>query len=446
VTLGPGKLAATFGGAFGCGWEPGEGAALREFLRVYGLILLLIAVGFYVAVQYMAPLPPRSFTLATALPGGVYQAIGERYRAILAKEGIAVDLISTNGTVANLALLADPASHVDAALIQGGVGSAEALPHVRALGSVFFEPVWVFTREASRVRRLADLAGQHIAVGQAGSGTQVVARQLLLASGVGPEDADLVEVGGEEAAAQLTAGEVDAAFFVSAVISPLLAKLTADRDLVLMDFARAPAFRHALPFLSAVSLPAGTVDLPRDLPRTDITMVAPAAELVIREGLHPALVHLLLEAMAEVHRSRQDFAPEGRFPAATLVDFPLDSDAARFLEKGPSFFYRYLPFWVAVWADRLLILLVPTLTLLIPLFRIGPPLYRWQVQRKLFTRYRQLRRIEGAARAEGADRAMLLSELDKLQQELGEIRIPLAYAEDLYHLRRHIDWVRSQLN
>jgi hypothetical protein len=80
------------------------------------------------------------------------------------------------------------------------------------------------------------------------------------------------------------------------------------------------------------------------------------------------------------------------------------------------------------------------------LFRIGPPLYRWQVQRKLFTRYRQLRRIEGAARTEGADRTVLLSELDKLQQELGEIRIPLAYAEDLYHLRRHIDWVRTQLN
>lgn len=118
-----------------------------------------------------------------------------------------------------------------------------------------------------------------------------------------------------------------------------------------------------------------------------------------------------------------------------------------FSSRGPpsSIFYRYLPFWVAVWADRLLILLVPILTLMIPLFRLGPPLYRWQVQRKLFKRYRQLRRIEVAARTEGADRTALLSELDKLQHELSAIRIPLAYAEDLYHLRRHIDWVRSQL-
>ena len=418
---------------------------MREFLRVYGLILLLIAVGFYVAVQYMAPLPPRSLVLATGVPSGVYRAIGERYRAILAEKGIAVDLIPTEGTVANLTLLADPASHVDAALVQGGVGSAEMLPHVRALGSLFFEPVWVFTREASRIRRVADLAGQRIAVGQAGSGTQVVAKQLLLVGGVGPGEADLVEVGGEEAAAQLTAGEVDAAFFVSAVISPLLAKLTADRDLVLMDFTRASAFRHALPFLSVVGLPAGTVDLPRDLPRTDITMVAPAAQLLVREDLHPALVHLLLEAMAEVHGPRQEFAAEGRFPAATLVDFPLHADAARFLEKGPSFLYRYLPFWVAVWADRLLILLVPTLTLMIPLFRVAPPLYRWQVQRKLFKRYRELRRIELAAGSDGADRSALSAELDQLQRELGAIRIPLAYAEDLYHLRRHIDWVRSRL-
>jgi uncharacterized protein len=166
---------------------------------------------------------------------------------------------------------------------------------------------------------------------------------------------------------------------------------------------------------------------------------------VIREDLHPALVHLLLEAIAKVHRPRQDFAPEGRFPAASLVDFPLNADAARFLEKGPSFFYRYLPFWAAVWADRLLILLVPILTLMIPLFRLGPPLYRWQVQRKLFKRYRRLRRIEVAAQAEGTERAVLLSELDKLQRELSNLRIPLAYAEDLYHLRQHIHWVRSQL-
>jgi len=383
--------------------------------------------------------------LATGLPGGVYAAVGERYREILAEEGITIDLISTEGTAANLALLADPATHVDAALIQGGVGSVAALPHLRDLGSLFFEPVWVFTREASRARRLTELAGQRIAVGQAGSGTQVVARQLLSAGGVGPGDADLVEIGGGEAAAQLMAGGVDAAFFVSARISPLLAKLTADRDLVLMDFTRAPAFRHALPFLSAVSLPAGTVDLPRDLPWTDITMMAPAAQLVIREDLHPALVRLLLEAIAKVHRPSQDFAPEGRFPAATLVDFPLDSDAARFLEQGPppssiATFRSGLPS-----ADRLLILLVPILTLMIPLFRLGPPLYRWQVQRKLIQRYRQLRRIEVAARTERAGRTALLSELDKLQHELSAIRIPLAYAEDLYHLRRHIDWVRSQL-
>jgi hypothetical protein len=267
----------------------------------------------------------------------------------------------------------------------------------------------------------------------------------LSAGGVEPADAELVEVGDDDAPSQLEAGDLDAAVFVSAQTAPLLAKLTANHDLVLMDFTRAPAFRHALPFLSVVSLPAGTVDLPRDLPQTDITMVAPAAQLVIRKHLHPALVHLLLEAMAKVHRPRQDFAPGGHFPAASLVDFPLHADAARFFEKGPSFFYRYLPFWAAVWADRLLILLVPILTLMIPLFRLGPPLYRWQVQRKLFKRYRRLRRIEIAAQADDADRAKLAGELDRLQREVTHLKIPLAYTEDLYHLRLHIQWVRSKL-
>jgi TRAP transporter TAXI family solute receptor len=418
---------------------------LREFLRVYGLILLLVAVGFYIAVQYMAPLPPRSLRLATGVPGGVYADIGERYKKIFADEGITLDLVPTEGAMANLALLADPSSEVDAAFIQGGVQGAEPPSDLRALGSLFFEPVWIFTRESSRARRLTDLAGDRIAIGQALSGTQTIARQLLSASGIGPNDAELVEVGGDDAAAQLRDGELDAAFFVSAKISPLLAKLAADHDLVLMNVARAPAYRHALPFLSEVTLPAGTIDLARDLPPTDITMLAPVAQLVIRKELHPALVHLLLDAMAKVHRQRQDFAPEGRFPAATLVDFPLNADAARFLERGPSFFYRYLPFWAAVWADRLLILLVPFLTLMIPLFRVGPPLYRWQVRRKLFKRYRRLRQIEIATLAKDSDPSNLADELDRLQHELRDLKIPVAYTEDLYHLRRAIQWVRGRL-
>jgi hypothetical protein len=130
VTSGAAKLAAEFGvnGA-------GEGSAFREFLRVHGLILLLIAVGFYVAAQYLAPLPPRSLALATGVPGGVYQAVGERYRAILAEKATVIDLISTEGMAANLVLLADPALPVDAALIQGGVGRAEALPLFETLAA-----------------------------------------------------------------------------------------------------------------------------------------------------------------------------------------------------------------------------------------------------------------------------------------------------------------------
>jgi TRAP transporter TAXI family solute receptor len=233
---------------------------LREFLRVYGLILLLVAVGFYIAVQYRAPLPPRSLRLATGVPGGVYADIGERYKKIFADEGITLDLVPSQGATANLALLADPASEVDAAFIQGGVQGPEPPSDLQALGSLFFEPVWIFTRKSRRARRLIDLAGDRIAIGQALSGTQTIARQLLSASGIGPNDAELVEVGGDDAAAQLQDGQLDAAFFVSAKISPLLAKLAADHDLVLMSVARAPAYRHALPFLSETTLPAGTID------------------------------------------------------------------------------------------------------------------------------------------------------------------------------------------
>ena len=82
-------------------------------------------------------------------------------------------------------------------------------------------------------------------------------------------------------------------------------------------------------------------------------MLAPVASLVARENLHPALVDILIEAAKEVHRNGDIFTPTDRFPATDHLDFPLSSEALRYLTAGPSFLQRYLPFWGANLLDRI---------------------------------------------------------------------------------------------
>lgn len=424
-----------------------NGGRLREYFKVYLPILAIVAAGFYIAYRLVDPAPPGTLRIATGSPEGAYAAAAQRYKAILARDGVTLEIVHTSGALENLKLLSDPEKGVDLAFVQGGTGNPAAMPEVVSLASMFFEPLWIFARADRPPRRLSEFAGRRLAVGAEGSGTRALAIELLGAGGVFDKPTALVDIGGDEAVQALLAGQVDAAFFVTGRPLPQLAPLVQARGihLVALDFAEAYTFRH--PFLTRVTLPAGVIHLDPPAPAQDVPLLAPAAALVARDGLHPALIDLLLGAAKEVHRPRQLFAPRGEFPSAAHLDFPIDRQAQRYLEGGPSFLRRYLPFQVAGFVERLWVLALPLVTLAIPLMRIAPPTYRWQVRRKIYRWYKHLRRLEDDMwRARDAkSRAQMVEHLDRLQRDVGKLKVPLSYAEQLYHLRLHIEFLRQRM-
>jgi TRAP transporter TAXI family solute receptor len=420
---------------------------LRERAWLYLPLGALFALVLGLASQWISPLPPRTIVFAAGPKGGMFEAFAERYRDLLAHEGIRLEILTTRGSVQNLELIRAEPRRVDAALVQGGVGSAGEDEGIEALGSVFYEPVFVFVRRSLGARSLADLRERRIAIGPQGSGTRALALQLLTGNGFELRPSETLTLTGADSAKALADGEIDAAFFVIAHPLPTLSDLFANPDLELLSFRRADAYRMRFPFLSSVVLPAGAIDLALDRPERDISLVAPAGALIVHESMHPALKNLLARVAREVHGGPQLFAPAGRFPSVESLDYPLNSYAKRLIESGPSAFARFLPFWVAVWGERLLILMLPLLGLLIPLFRLAPPLYRWNTERRIYRWYRNLGRLEAEARAspDAAARARIARELDDLQERVGTIRVPLSYARQLYDLREHIGFVRGLL-
>jgi hypothetical protein len=297
------------------------------------------------------------------------------------------------------------------------------------------------------VTRLTDLAGRRIAVGAEGSGTRFVALELLAANDIAagdPTGTVLHDLGGGAAAEALTAGELDAAVFVTAKYAPLLTDLLARPDIQLLDFERAPAYQRRFRHLAAISLPEGALDLAADLPAEDHDLLSPVATLVARDELHPALIDLVLRAASEIHGGPGLFEEPGQFPSPRNVDFPLSDEAERYFQSGLPFLRRALPFWAATLVERLWIMILPVLTLLIPLLRIAPPTYRWQVRRRIIRWYRDLRDLEAElqAAADEAGRQEALDKLERLQDETGRIAVPLTYADHLYNLRLHIEFVR----
>jgi hypothetical protein len=215
----------------------------------------------------------------------------------------------------------------------------------------------------------------------------------------------------------------------------------------LMSFAHADAYTRRWPFLSKLVLPRGAIDLVRDIPAADVTLVAPVASLVAREEIHPALIDVLLQTATEVHGPPGLFHRAGEFPNARQADFPISAEAQRFYQSGRRFLQRYLPFWAATLIDRMLVLLIPLFALAIPLSRILPSLYGWQVRSRIYKWYGQLKFLEEAWRSDPAARPReeWLKELDELESRANRIRTPLAYANQFYILREHIGLVRRNM-
>lgn len=414
---------------------------------IYGLGLALIVAGFVVAYQFVEPAPPRHLRIATGGTSGAYYAFAQKYADRLAAQGITLDVISTGGSLDNLKRLTDPAGAIDVAFVQGGTGAGVSPDGLMALGSVYYEPFWVFTRAPFKPASLAQLKGKRIAVGGEGSGTRAVALQLLAENAIGPADADLQPLGGRDAETALKAGGVDVLMTVASPTSALVGDLLAAPGVVPMSFARAEAYALRNRSLSALRLPRGAIDLARDIPAADLAVLAPAATLVARSDLHPSFVTLLLQVARDVHGGGGLFETPGAFPSERFVEFPLSPEAERFYRSGPPFLQRYLPFWAADLIDRLKVMLIPLLTLLLPLGKVLPPLYRWRIRSRIYRWYKDLLEIEEAAYGDASPGrlAELKARLDAIEAEVQHLSVPLSYADAAYSLRMHIGLVRQTL-
>ncbi|WP_144185989.1 TAXI family TRAP transporter solute-binding subunit [Elioraea rosea] len=418
--------------------------AVRAALKVYGIVLVLLVAAGLVGWQFVAPPPPRDITIAAGPEGGTYLATAKRWAALLSRHGIEARVLTTRGSAENLDLVDAGPPRADIAIVQGGVGGEELHPKLTSLGAIAYEAVWVFHRAGQSATRLAELAGARVAIGPEGSGTRVLAMQLI--EGSGASGVEALPLAGMDAAQALAAGEIDAAVFVAATPTPAILSLLRDPAVALLDFsARAQAYRTAFPFLTDVPLPAGSASLSEDLPGEPVTLLAPVVQVVARDGIHPQIVTLLLEVLTETQRARQFFAPAGTFPASGPTDWPLHDDAERHYRFGPGILHRYLPFWVAVTIERTWVLIIPLLTILIPLSRIAPPLFRWQIERKIYRWYRDVRTVEHAFEEGEAARETLLYRLDRVADRVSSTHVPLSYARALYDLRQHIEFVRGRI-
>lgn len=411
---------------------------MRFILGFLGVIAALAAIWFIGRDL----IPPKHMTLAAGGRGSGYWQIAEEYRTILARDGIALTVLETAGSGENAQLLESGAA--DAAIVQGGVpvgGKTEAL------AALFHEPVFFFVRNDAEVPgNPGRWAGLRIAAGGEGSGTRLGFQQFLSAVGLTAKGNTLMPLGGAAAAQALLTDEVDMAVFVAPLGAPYLQPLFQASSVSILPLENVPAIVGHLDHSVDVTLPRGGIVIDPPVPSADIPMVALDARLVAQADLHPSLVDRLVEAARQIHRDRDPITAQNSFPSVDTLTMPVDVYAGDLLRNGTSSLQQYLPYWVVAQINRVAILLLPILFLLVPLLRALPGLYSWRMRYRVFRHYQTLREIDQQVReAPLSELRGLSDQLNSIDKDLANLRLPLPYREYAYTTRMHVELLKRRI-
>lgn len=427
----------------------GVSALKPSKMRVTRVTLaLLLVAALAVAIVVIRSGLQHTLVMATGPGGSAYALFGEQYRDLLARHGVELRLQPSGGTLENLRLLGDPAAGIDVTFLSAGTTSADESPDLRALGTVFLEELWFFTRDPGLAGGdLGALRGKRVSIGPEGSATRAVANALIRLNGIDPASAEFAGLAPQEAAEQLRRGDLDTALIMTSAESPLVRELLADPAIELVSIRRSAAYVARYPFLTQLTVPEGVGNLQLNRPPGDVTTFGAPVSLAVRADLPRSLQALLLETASQIHAGPGMFNAAGRFPAPQAIDLPLADGALQYYKSGLPFWQRHLPFALAVLVERLLYVLIPFLGILYPLLRLAPGVYAWAMRRRVYRLYGQLRFVEHELDSEpdAERRATLRAELEQLDHRVERMHVPLAYASLIYTLRLHINLVRTRL-
>ncbi|SDI56064.1 TAXI family TRAP transporter solute-binding subunit [Paraburkholderia phenazinium] len=419
----------------------------RWLLLVIGSILLVAALGWALAA-ILKPAIQRTIVITTGADKGIYRGFADRYAPLLKRDGIKLDIRSSSGSIENYERLKNPDSEYEVGFIQSGTTRPKETDGLQTIASVSYEPIWVFYRGDAIVDRLAQLRGKRVSIGVAGSGLLNVSQVLLAYSGITSSNTTLLEMDAAKAYQALEEGHLDAAFFIGRPDAEMQRTLL-NSNLKLMSFAQADALVQKFPSLSKIVFPRASTSIVNDLPQADVTLLAATALLVSKDTLHPALVYLLLEAAKTVHGGEDYFTPLGTFPNLNTEEFPISDESTRYFKSGRPFLQRYLPFWLASFIERRLLILVPFMAVLIGLLQALPRMAEARIKKRLVVWYREIKALEDEIWRNRQPTPNQIEqwrdEIENIDAHASEIRLPQRYLQDVYALKQAIAIVRERI-
>ena len=422
-----------------------------SLLREIWPLVALLLVGLLALIWFAKPAPPTKVLMATGT-GGSYRVLGEKYQAYFKTKGIHLELVETHGSQENLQHLIDRKDPIQVALVQGGTMSNEDVTGVQSLGSVDYEPVWIFYRsnafDESKKILDRDIIKLRMGIGPIGSGTHLQAINILKLNGLSSTGPNLISMNNIDGVHALEKGDLDALILVDGFDSPSVQSLILNPDIRLANFKRADAYSRLMTYFEELTVPMGGFNLANNIPAQPIDLISTTTNLLIDDRLHPAIQLLFLEAAKEINGVKSYFSKAGEFPSYRNNEVPLSDEARYFYQKGTPALMKYLPFWLAEFIERMFLLLVPFAAFAYPIIK-SIPNYRVNLARKQINSiYKELEKFEQAT-IENFDpnkHYEYIEVLNEMERRVVESKAAKLVTADCYTLRNNIEFIRNALS
>jgi TRAP-type uncharacterized transport system substrate-binding protein len=420
-----------------------------QFTRETWPLLLLLVSLVSVALWYAKPAPPSTVIMGTGSKGGSYEIITAEYVKFFAKNGVKLELVQTPGAEENISRLANPRDPLQAAFVQAGLVTKKDSENLLSLGSVGFEPVWLFYNNDKfdlKDLRLKHLIQHTIAIGEKGSGTHRQAMHILELNGFTISE-NFKEIPSDQGVKAFFNGEVDAIFIVDGIESENVQLLINHPNTSILNTVHAAAYTRLAPYFHELMIPQGALSLVRDFPPQDTMMIAPTTNLLIDKNMHPAIQLLFLQAAEKINGGRTFFSLYGQFPAFMESTVPESDIAKHFYEKGNPMLMNYLPFWLAEFFERMFILLLPLFAFTYPLLKAMPSYRLGRAQSRINEVYGSLKFFEEqlASDYDPSQFKNYISKIDQIELRARGLRVPKSLSGEYYSLRTNIDFVRNMI-
>lgn len=426
----------------------GQTLIVKPWVIVLASAIIVLAL-LYMAYRLVDPLPPSHFAIAAGIAGATYDGFARQYARILARDGVELEVRNYSGAAEHFDVLRDAASGVQAAITGFGFTEPRDAEILYSLGGISDSAIFIFYRNAEPITQLAQFRGKRLSIGTPRSTLRSLMLEVLKATDALDVSTHLVDLDYAESIDALVAGEIDAAMLPIQPDDSLLQRALGAPGVRLMNVEQAEAISKAVPGLKHVVLWRGLISLVRDVPNSDIDLLAVHNRVLVRKDLHPALQYLLLESMREVHLRPGPFNRLGEFPAEQPDDLPLSPTAEAFYRSGPTFWQRYTSFWLNSLLNRMVFFVIPVVATLIPVIGFfGPRFYRWLHVRHIERLHRALGNLERELdhSANAARFVEYRRRLAEIESDVRSLKVARSFEVDLHRLRIHLRMVQEDIS